>query len=188
LRENLRSAPPFLKSSLLYSDSGTSIQKPLKELKLIQPKEVYENIMEYEKAGVDGYILKPIRLNDSDGIFDLLGSDLGKKEKDTEKLSTMKLSTGKKGELNQEELKKLRIKSQTIEISDKIIIPKTSDYDILIIDDDIALIRLLRSFFESKDITCKGVVNGNSALKELENRHPKVIFLDIILPDFNGYD
>jgi len=77
LRENLRSAPPFLKSGLLYSDSRTSIQKPLEELKLIQSKEVYEKVMEFEEAGVDGYILKPIRLNDSDGIFNLLGSKGG---------------------------------------------------------------------------------------------------------------
>ncbi|TFG11124.1 MAG: response regulator [Promethearchaeota archaeon] len=186
LKENLRSTPPFLKSGLLYSDSGTSIQKSLEELK--QPKEVYENVMEYEEAGVDGYIIKPIRLNDSDGIFKLLGSDLVKKEKHTEKLRTMKPLTGKKWEHNQEELKKLRIKSQRVEISNNIIIPKTSDYDILIIDDDIALIRLLRTLFESKDITCKGVVSGTEALEELENRHPKVIFLDIILPDFNGYE
>ena len=65
---------------------------------------------------------------------------------------------------------------------------ETSQYDILLIEDDLATIRLLTSYFESKGITCKGVVSGTKGLEELSNNPPKLVLLDIILPDYNGYD
>ena len=62
-------------------------------------------------------------------------------------------------------------------------------YDILLVDDDLATIRLLTNYFNSKDITCRGVVSGKKALKELANNPPpKVVLLNIILPDVSGYD
>ena len=64
----------------------------------------------------------------------------------------------------------------------------SSQYDILLIEDDLATIRLLTSYFESKDITCKGVVSGTKGLEELANKLPKVVLLDIILPDYSGYE
>jgi CheY-like chemotaxis protein len=63
-----------------------------------------------------------------------------------------------------------------------------SQYDILLIEDDLATIRLLTSYFDSKDITCKGVVSGTKGLEELANIPPKVVLLDIILPDYSGYE
>jgi len=65
---------------------------------------------------------------------------------------------------------------------------ETSQYDILLIEDDLATIRLLTSYFESKGITCKGVVSGTKGLEELANNPPKLVLLDIILPDYSGYD
>ncbi len=61
-------------------------------------------------------------------------------------------------------------------------------YDILLIEDDLATIRLITSYFESKGYTCKGVVSGSKGLEELKNGIPKLILLDIILPDLSGYD
>ena len=61
-------------------------------------------------------------------------------------------------------------------------------YDILLVEDDLATIRLLTSYFESKDVTCKGVVSGTKALNELENNTPKLILTDIIHPAPSGYD
>lgn len=66
--------------------------------------------------------------------------------------------------------------------------PDTTPYDILLIEDDLATIRLITSYFESKEFVCKGVVSGSKGLEELRRTIPKVILLDIILPDISGYD
>ncbi len=60
--------------------------------------------------------------------------------------------------------------------------------DILLIEDDLATIRLLRSYFQSKGISLKGVVSGSKAIEVLKQTRPSVILLDIILPDLSGYD
>ena len=65
---------------------------------------------------------------------------------------------------------------------------ETTQYDILLIEDDLATIRLLTSYFESKGFTCKGVVSGSKGLDEIKNNSPKLVLLDIILPDYSGYD
>ena len=65
---------------------------------------------------------------------------------------------------------------------------ETSQYDILLIEDDLATIRLLTSYFESKGVSCKGVVSGTKGLEELSNNPPKLVLLDIILPDYSGYE
>jgi len=64
----------------------------------------------------------------------------------------------------------------------------SSEYDILLIEDDLATIRLVTSYFESKKFICKGMVSGTKGLEELGRASPKVILLDIILPDLSGYD
>ena len=65
---------------------------------------------------------------------------------------------------------------------------QSTKYDILLIEDDVATIRLITSFFESKEFVCKGVVSGFKGLEELKNGTPQLILLDIILPDLSGYD
>jgi len=66
--------------------------------------------------------------------------------------------------------------------------PESTPYDILLIEDDLATIRLITSYFESKKYSCKGVISGTKGLEELRRIVPKVILLDIILPDLSGYD
>ncbi len=61
-------------------------------------------------------------------------------------------------------------------------------YDVLLIEDDLETINLLTSYFKSIGIPCKGVSSGFKGLKELERFIPKLILLDIILPDINGYE
>ena len=61
-------------------------------------------------------------------------------------------------------------------------------YDILLIEDDLATIRLLTSYFESKGYNCKGVVSGTKGIEEIRGGLPKLILLDIILPDISGYE
>jgi len=66
--------------------------------------------------------------------------------------------------------------------------PESTPYDILLIEDDLPTIRLITSYFESKNFICKGVISGTKGLEELRMVVPKVILLDIILPDLSGYD
>ncbi|MFX0038568.1 MAG: response regulator [Promethearchaeota archaeon] len=61
-------------------------------------------------------------------------------------------------------------------------------YDILLIEDDLATIKLLTSYFESKGYKCKGVVSGTKGIDEIRAGAPKLILLDIILPDISGYE
>ena len=63
-----------------------------------------------------------------------------------------------------------------------------SKYDILIIDDSKYLIRLLAEIIKSNGYTCKAVENISLAMQELDKCIPKLIFLDVNLPDSNGYD
>lgn len=63
-----------------------------------------------------------------------------------------------------------------------------TQYDILIIEDDLPTIRLISSYFESKGFKSKGVINGTRGLEELERNLPKVILLDLTLPDLDWYD
>ena len=60
--------------------------------------------------------------------------------------------------------------------------------EILIIDDDESTINLLLNFFESRGYKCKKAFLGNEAIEFLKNNLPKLILLDILLPDINGYE
>ncbi len=81
----------------------------------------------------------------------------------------------------------LLLENKIISILDNIKM-ESSKYDILLIEDDLATIRLLTSYFDSKGFSCKGVVSGTKGLQELANNPCKLVLLDIILPDYSGYD
>ncbi|MFX1570744.1 MAG: response regulator [Promethearchaeota archaeon] len=61
-------------------------------------------------------------------------------------------------------------------------------YDILIIDDSIETVNFLTTYFRRKGYSCKGVFSGLNGLKELRHYTPKILLLDIILPDISGYE
>lgn len=61
-------------------------------------------------------------------------------------------------------------------------------YDILIIDDSKFIIKLLTEIIELKGFSCRSVENTSLATIELNKYLPKLIFLDINLPDSNGYE
>ena len=91
----------------------------------------------------------------------------------------------------------LRIKeiySQSVFLENKIndiineIEPETTTYDILIVEDDHPTIMVLTDFFEIKGYSSIGVTTGNKGLDELNRATPKLILLDIILPDISGYE
>ena len=63
-----------------------------------------------------------------------------------------------------------------------------SRYDVLLIEDDLSTVELLKNYFESKGYSFKGVLTGLKGIEELSQTSPKLILLDIILPDISGYD
>ncbi len=63
----------------------------------------------------------------------------------------------------------------------------TAEYDILLIEDDMSTIELVTNFFEAKGYTSKGFITGAKGLEELNFNTPKLILLDIILPDVSGF-
>ena len=65
---------------------------------------------------------------------------------------------------------------------------QTNHVDVLLIEDDLPTIRLITKIIESRGYVCKGVISGSKGLEELGRSSPKVILLDIILPDLSGYD
>ena len=63
-----------------------------------------------------------------------------------------------------------------------------TQYDILIIEDDSPTIMVLTDFFKIKGYSSVGVTTGIKALEELKKWTPRLILLDILLPDISGYD
>jgi CheY-like chemotaxis protein len=79
-------------------------------------------------------------------------------------------------------LDKFELEKDEVQIDEKI------KYDLLLIEDDVETVNLLTSYFESIGISCRGVLSGFKGLKELKRYKPKLILLDIILPDISGYE
>ena len=61
-------------------------------------------------------------------------------------------------------------------------------YDILLIEDDVSTVRLLEKFFTMKGYSIKGALTGSKGIEELRMNIPKLVLLDIILPDISGFD
>ncbi|MFX1275178.1 MAG: response regulator [Promethearchaeota archaeon] len=60
-------------------------------------------------------------------------------------------------------------------------------FDILIVDDDEATLKLLMEYFKSQGYNVKVISKGLDAAKILHNCIPKLILVDILLPDIDGY-
>lgn len=63
-----------------------------------------------------------------------------------------------------------------------------NQYDLLIVDDDNVAIKLLTQYFETRGYKCSSTTRGLETISYLKRYQPKVILLDIILPDISGYD
>ncbi len=98
-------------------------------------------------------------------------------------------------ELNEEILSTIKnifdqsilLENKIINILDDIEI-ETTQYDILLIEDDLATIRLITTYFKSKGYICKGFISGSKGIEAIKSSIPKLILLDILLPDMSGYD
>lgn len=65
---------------------------------------------------------------------------------------------------------------------------ESTQYDILIIEDDSPTIMVLTDFFKIKGYSSIGITTGTKAIEELNRSTPKLIMLDILLPDISGYE
>ncbi|MGV9199046.1 MAG: response regulator [Promethearchaeia archaeon] len=60
--------------------------------------------------------------------------------------------------------------------------------DVLIIDDNPDYITLVSDIIKKKDLSFRATQSGRETLELLKNITPKLILLDIFLPDMSGYD
>lgn len=65
---------------------------------------------------------------------------------------------------------------------------ETLKYDVLIVDDDSSTINLLSNFFKNKGYSHIDTSLGNKAIELLQKAVPKLVLLDVLLPDSSGYD
>ena len=63
-----------------------------------------------------------------------------------------------------------------------------SEYDILIIDDSKYIIELIEKILQFKGYKCKSVYSTIKAIEELNRHKPKIILLDVHLPELSGYE
>ncbi len=61
-------------------------------------------------------------------------------------------------------------------------------YDVIIIEDDDSTYEILREFFENQGYSCHNFKMGAQAVEFIVKNPPKVILLDILLPDMSGFD
>lgn len=105
------------------------------------------------------------------------------------------LLEGNKDSLNEEVLNHIKnIYDQSSILEEKIrnitsdLTHKKKKIEILLIEDDQATIQLLETFFKSNGYRLIGAQTGKQGLEELEHLEPKIILIDVILPDIDGYD
>jgi DNA-binding response OmpR family regulator len=60
--------------------------------------------------------------------------------------------------------------------------------DILAVDDEPAVLRLIQMSLMVEGYDIRAVGSGLAALKELEKKRPDLLLLDILMPGINGYE
>ena len=59
---------------------------------------------------------------------------------------------------------------------------------ILVVDDDKAVVRLMRGYLEQAGYQVLVAYDGETALQQIRGRHPDLVLLDLMLPDRDGWD
>lgn len=59
---------------------------------------------------------------------------------------------------------------------------------ILVVDDEMHIIRIVKYKLESAGFTVLTALNGEEALRVAREQKPALIFLDIMMPGLNGYE
>ncbi len=63
-----------------------------------------------------------------------------------------------------------------------------NECDIALIEDEVTVVNFLEIFFKKKGFSCVSATNGRDGLKLFSEYTPKLVLLDLILPDISGYD
>jgi DNA-binding response OmpR family regulator len=58
---------------------------------------------------------------------------------------------------------------------------------ILVVDDNLDNVEILRAFLESRGYTVESASDGKSALEKLEEVHPALVLLDVMMPGMDGW-
>jgi len=59
---------------------------------------------------------------------------------------------------------------------------------ILVVDDEMHIIRIVKYKLESAGYEVLSALNGEEALKVAREQKPELVFLDIMMPGINGYE
>lgn len=62
------------------------------------------------------------------------------------------------------------------------------DYDVLIIDDDDHIIRILKEYFEYENFQVHTAQSGKEGLDKIDLINPDLVVLDIMLPEMDGWE
>lgn len=60
--------------------------------------------------------------------------------------------------------------------------------DVLIIEDDEETVQLMQQQFEELDVTVRVATDGRKALEEVAQRLPRLVVLDLLLPEMDGFE
>lgn len=65
---------------------------------------------------------------------------------------------------------------------------KQSDFDILIIDDEKDFLDSMELWFKTQGYSVEALTSGADALALLKKKTPKIIFLDLVMPQLDGVE
>ena len=63
-----------------------------------------------------------------------------------------------------------------------------AQYSVLIVDDDVKLVKLLQTYFEKEGCITYSANDGLDALRIVRERKPDIMVLDLMLPGLDGLD
>ena len=63
-----------------------------------------------------------------------------------------------------------------------------SDYTILVVDDVVSNVLLLKILLANEKFQVLTCNNGNACIEICKNQHPDLVLLDVMMPDINGFD
>ena len=63
-----------------------------------------------------------------------------------------------------------------------------SDYKILVVDDVVSNVLLLKILLTNEKFQVLTANNGTSCIEAAKNHHPDLILLDVMMPDISGFD
>lgn len=63
-----------------------------------------------------------------------------------------------------------------------------AQYSVLIVDDDVKLVQLLKTYFDKEGFITYTANNGLDALQDVREKKPDIVILDLMLPGLDGWD